>query len=471
MKHRLIYVALLMLFTPACFAVTTSFNNIFQVHPDFTKVSLQNSIFERDTYNGIGVDVTLSDLISSSGRYNVPVGSTWTWQLYRVENEQGALVNQLITELNSTYQGEVGDCLYQWSTGYCGPVSGWKYWWRYSCASEGKYRFKVLFNGSSIGEDDFLPSRFTPEFDYVYVDSTIQPKLTGDNFASKNMPTINEESAAIYTRVVGVAGHEKQCKQSLSDVIVKLTNTIKPGSGSHAHFTDVNELGTGQYVPLKSGDILDPDTSNTNKTVIEGETSSTGVFRAEYKAGEFGVKETITMEARRDATDVHPERKSKIATTKDIDIKAPNLVAMPEGSGDGEFYFVYGGSCAHSPTARWAVPEMKSRLVVLDALYKNKFGSRLSFNDASLQFGGEFDNKTGKTSSGGRDSRCHQSHRRGNDIDLNQVDEGKKNILIETYLSNGVSQIRLQYIKGIAKELDLEQVPEANSIHFRNINY
>ncbi|MDA3869405.1 MAG: hypothetical protein PF589_05560, partial [Gammaproteobacteria bacterium] len=244
-KRRFLSFSLLMLFTPACFALSTSFNNLFQVQPDYTEVLLQNNIFDRDTHDGIGVDVSISDYLNAKGEYEIPIGSLWTWQFLRVENEEGLPVNQILTELNVTYEGQVGDCPFQWSTGDCEAIIAWKYWWRYPCASEGKYRLIVFFNGEEIGKDDFSPSRFTPEIDNVWINhDSIQPELKAYN--------IDGESTEIYVQVVGISGPEKQCRQSIPDAIVKLTNIIKPNTGGHEHFSDENELGTGEYIPFSS---------------------------------------------------------------------------------------------------------------------------------------------------------------------------------------------------------------------------
>lgn len=117
---------------------------------------------------------------------------------------------------------------------------------------------------------------------------------------------------------------------------------------------------------------------------------------------------------------------------------------------------------------------MKSRLVVLDAMYKAKFGHRLSFNDASLKFGGVIDNNTGskeKPKPGGRDSICHVSHRRGVDIDVNKTDEGKLNVVEEIIEINGERYLIEDYINDVAVRLGLKRIEEKSSIHFRHIGY
>jgi len=106
-------------------------------------------------------------------------------------------------------------------------------------------------------------------------------------------------------------------------------------------------------------------------------------------------------------------------------------------------------------------------LARLDQAYREKFGHRISFNDASLQFGGLLDNKTFDGGAGGRDSLCHVSHHRGVDIDLNSVDEGGDNIRNATYLRNGKSVTIIKYVDSSATGNGLERVVERNSIHFR----
>lgn len=353
-----------------------------------------------------------------------------------------------------------------WSNGWCQESTSWTVWWTYPCASEGRYRIKVLFNGSLVGQDEFSPTRYTPVIYGVAAKDSISPKLLGDNFASKYMQTINPESTLVFVQVAGIAGNKQQCLTPLPDATVKISNTITPSSGGHDHFSSNNELGTGTYTPLGSSDILDPGNLATNGTVIEGKSLSDGSFYTFYTAGDFGVNETLTVEARRDATTIDDERKSD-PVTYTIDIKAPNLVELPEGILDGQFSFRYGGSCVHNPTARWVVSGLKTRLIIMDALYKNKFGHRLSFNDASVKFGGVFDN--GKN--GGRDSLCHKSHRRGNDIDVNSADEIKENIRTVEYLDNKVSRPRLLFVTDLAEKLGLKKVREEGSIHYRYINY
>ena len=109
---------------------------------------------------------------------------------------------------------------------------------------------------------------------------------------------------------------------------------------------------------------------------------------------------------------------------------------------------------------------MRERLAILTSAYEAKFGNRLSFNDASINFGGVFDNKNNT----GRDNLCHQSHRQGNDIDLNQWDEKGESLYMKDYSLNGVFKSRLRFVTRFAKKLGLVKVVEG-PIHYRYINY
>jgi len=442
---------------------------------------LQNTLFNRDTYDGIGSRVWISGGYDEDFNYIVPVGSTWTWYLYRIEDEKGNAVNQLLSEYPITYQGEVGSCKTSWSNGWCTESTNWAVWWTYPCASEGRYRIKVLFNGNLVGEDEFSPSRYKP---FIYArgsKETIRPKVTKND--------TNAETTDVQILIRGVAGKEQQCTAPIYDATVRFTNTIVEeveSADGHAHFTSNNEIGTGEYIKSFATDVLNPDSDfdATKNTSIEGKTNSNGFYQTKYKAGDFGIRETVTIEVTRDATDIHPELtleskekpvQGEESDTYTLDIKIPDLIPMKEGINDGEFLFVYGGSCLHNPTARWVIPSMKSRLVLLDAIYKNKFGHRLSFNDASLPFGGVIDNNTGtelNPKPGGRDSECHVSHRQGIDIDLNRKDEGKINILTETYLLNGRDIKRIGYVTKMAELLKLNKIKERDGqIHYRLEGY
>lgn len=92
---------------------------------------------------------------------------------------------------------------------------------------------------------------------------------------------------------------------------------------------------------------------------------------------------------------------------------------------DGPIIFADGGTCPHEPYANWFLLSTKDRMIAIAETYFYLTGRKLSLNDSSLKYGGVIDNKHG----GGRESDCHISHRRGNDIDLNKADSGEVDML------------------------------------------
>ena len=113
--------------------------------------------------------------------------------------------------------------------------------------------------------------------------------------------------------------------------------------------------------------------------------------------------------------------------------------------------------------------DMFFALAKLDQAYRVNFGHRLSFNDASLEFGGILDNKNNN----GRDEKCHDSHHRGIDIDINEIDEGGDSILTgEFFLERVRYRKRLEFIRVLGRYNTnpwpkLLPLDKPNSRHFR----
>lgn len=102
--------------------------------------------------------------------------------------------------------------------------------------------------------------------------------------------------------------------------------------------------------------------------------------------------------------------------------------------------------------------------MILDGIYSHiTSGRRLSLNDASLPYGGLFD----KGQRAGRP--CHQSHRRGIDIDINHQDSQAFDVRSETTMVNGKSVPLKERLIRLARLLDLYEVPEELSFHLRVI--
>lgn len=475
-KSGKIYIVLLvLLYSSTCLGVTTQYNKLTQRLGSGSLVAVKNEIFNRDSYDTFGSGVSFSNTIDLQGKYSIPIGSKWTWQIYQFADEQDNPVNKLFSASSITYQGAVGGCPNLWSTGECKKAAGWALYWPAPCLAEGRYRLKVLFNGSVVGQDEFYPTQFTPIVTIEAPDSA-RPFLKGDTIAIKNMPDISGETFLVKVNVQGKVKSNDQCRAPLPNRIVRLTNTIKAETAGHQHFSSNNEIGTGRYTPFTDTGVLNPDNMpEINDTVIEGKTTELGNFFATFTTGHFGIVETITADVKREASPLYPETIVPALTHK-LTIKASNLVKLDDVNNGREFIFRYFGSCKHNPTARWVVLGMRERLAILDSAYEGKFGHRLSFNDASLPFGGVMDNSTaedkntGIPKTGGRDNLCHKAHRRGNDIDINQNDENNENIRTESYLENGIPYKRLRFITKLAEKLDLEKIVEG-PIHYRYINY
>jgi hypothetical protein len=92
--------------------------------------------------------------------------------------------------------------------------------------------------------------------------------------------------------------------------------------------------------------------------------------------------------------------------------------------------------------------------------YYGDTGVMFSVNDASLQYGGVIDNKGGT-----RLRRCHKSHRKGIDIDINNAKSGgiTGNTTREI---NGVSRNVLNYVNDIFLDQNMKKIP-STGLHWR----
>lgn len=201
-------------------------------------------------------------------------------------------------------------------------------------------------------------------------------------------------------------------------------------------------------------------------------TGEQGTIQARYTAGKYGLTERVKVVATRPATLTRNRTIDALqgAERPELAIKVPGLVEL----GSAANHFAYKGGCPHTPNgdpadgvARYVTPEMGGRMTTLNDYYRLWTGNHLSFNDASLPYGGFFDNG-GK---GGMDSRCHFSHRRGIDIDVNRWDwAGDNNIRSTPITFDGDKQLLLNMLDRMAGLLQMERIPEDTSIHYRIVN-
>jgi hypothetical protein len=449
------------LYSISSLAATTQYRDIFQYNINEGLVALTNNSFERDYYDNINAGFRLLNAVNPDGEYNVPVGSTWTWQLYKKANEADQPVNNLIGEYTLVYQGAVGDCENMWSSGHCSKSSAWGLRWYLACIDEGRYSSKILHNGVNIGESEFIPTRFKPTYVRHYSKKSIAPQITGFSTSA--------EETNISVAFIGVAGIGGKCQVQLQDTVIKLSNTITPNSGSHNHFTMDTEIGTGSYLPLSVNDVLNPDITETLDTVIEGKTNIYGEFYTKYKAGKYGLQETVTIEARREETPLYLEIKSK-PTIYSLDINVPDLVPLSTSGVDYTLLGSFKSTCDqghnNGTTDRRSHYLRGNALLGAESmakLYKLNTQGILSFNDASLEFGGFFDKGTLN-----RDEACHLSHRKGIDVDINSQDSLKRDIWFDNFTGiNGNYSILFFELERYAKLSGGLRVRERGSIHYR----
>lgn len=411
-------------------------------------------------------------------------GEYW---IVRVVN---ADTGQIYTSTVFVYD-EPSDCLYHdGSEFYCGLLPeqrpGVSYLYitmRYqmSCISTLNYALQINHGvggtEAPLSESPytFRPTRFPPEIIAAEIPFELRPNLPGDNFVVGHPSSeVDGEERDINVVVYDALG----CGQPLDNVHVKLQSRIVPASGSHQHFDDTEEdemRGTGDFI-AKNGSL---DTVDSEKVSITGITRNNGFYTTAYKAGDFGVSEEMTVTAWHEKTDKEPRQEDQARNMTDIRLQG--LYALPLE--DASYRFVYGGSCAHSPKATYVTPLTGSKIRSVADTYIQKYDSMLSLNDASLEYGGAFDNFTGKRTKngvttqgqGGRDWLCHQSHRRGIDVDVNEYTRKVENPVNKDHSLFGYTQIegapvlRQELLNGIACDFGMKPIDEP-SIHYRSVS-
>lgn len=204
--------------------------------------------------------------------------------------------------------------------------------------------------------------------------------------SSATMIGVYVEDNVFRTDRAGTKG--ENCGQAISNVDVDLRNTIVPNTGSHNHFKNEHDRGTGLYVePIPSG-IISSDKTEIN----DGRTNEQGVFVAQYNAGFYGVSEKIT------ATITNSETGKQFSDNLVYNIKVPDLIPLEE---TGKTYTVVGGLtiCDNSHNdkyengdlirrrSHYVTPSTYDKVQELHDRFFDKTGVHISVNDASLDFG------------------------------------------------------------------------------------
>lgn len=211
----------------------------------------------------------------------------------------------------------------------------------------------------------------------------------------------------------------KNCEVPINNIPTEVSFSIKPSvgsyaNGSHKHFNDVNDYGTGKLTSA-SPPWQNISSNNTHANFI---TNEKGKIDVSYKAGFYGLTEIITTKI------TNPTTGNESGLQTEFDIKVPDMIHIDTS---GKTYKVAGtfrSPCdkQHNDKASgegrkssFVTPHMKTLIEKLNATYYNELGHHLSFNDGSLEFGGVFDAGVDKRTA----DPCHKSHRKGIDIDVN----------------------------------------------------
>jgi len=295
----------------------------------------------------------------------------------------------------------------------------------------------------------------------------------GSDELSPDVPGKHPES----TEIAVIATDALGCGRRFEGLEIELVNTIVPDSGGHHHFEADDEPGTGYYLGKRDEDI-------EQRVKTSGLSDENGVYSTSYTAGEFGLKERITANAKRELSEPNEVVDAEQVETE-LTIRVPGLVDFTDGlwrsmdepkqeqrRGAGPhpeygFYIAYAGGCPHQPPAVWVTPDLRDAIIGINAVYRHYFDENLSFNDGSLEWGGKIDNSYIKEDEGGRDTRCHRSHREGIDIDVNRFDTSG------TGLVSGVDESGL--IIPNERGMELERIARyfgahrlgSTGIHFR----
>lgn len=271
-------------------------------------------------------------------------------------------------------------------------------------------RYAFAGGAGSFGDFPFKPVEFPVGVPEISISQpTLHPEIPGtphNAFIPPDQTLVEIQALDGIQRPAG-----GNCGQPLADVPIKLIATVVPQTGSHLHFTNSNEPATGEFIELPF--VFPPQLISDDGTMLDGVTDGFGQLLAAYEAGFYGLREQVKVQA----TD--PNYGGTTEAVDEMSIRVPGLVPLETTS---TLYSLRGGGTSacdvgHNDTStqrrsHYVTPAMRDFIGTLAGRFYSTEGVALSLNDASLEFGGFFDD-------GVRNASCHVSHRQGNDIDVN----------------------------------------------------
>lgn len=404
------------------------------IHPDLGINKFTDGVYHRETYPHLGGFLQ----IFPSHDNNLDDGDTWVVavDLFPFLGSQpirlGAahLVYDAATDC-LLFEGTPATCEARWppdAPTFGSKLLGFTIFFDAQCINVADYQLAGEFNASggpieqiSDSPWPFRPTEFPLGTPQVLVAQTnirpMIPKFPTTAGSPNDIPGLrNPAEPPGQTRLVAFVEDGIQrldgsnCRKALPDIEMTLENIVVSKSGSHVHFTNPKEPGTGRYLGVAAG---------SPRHRIIGKTNQLGNFFATYQAGEFGVDETVTAFA------VDPMSNNNVPSEPvALRIEIPGLVPL-DTSG---FHYTLAGTGspvdlrhnldAVNPALRLSHYVTENMFFTVQAMADIFFGETgivLSLNDGSLQYGGIFDE-----SDADRTADIHDTHRFGVDIDVNR---------------------------------------------------
>lgn len=379
---------------------------------------IEGSTYEREIFPWIA---GVTEIVVYAGHNPTP-GDAWATEVAFASNQQ------VIGRGTITYDSS--DCLsFEGTPVFCNVaipddslefvIYTFPVFFRAQCVPTRDYLLAGRLNGDLLGGSpyDFTPTEFqVGRFELELSESRISPSAPLSQqrgHPRSHAPAISAETTTLEIRAMDGLG----CNQLAPDETITVKSNIVPLSGGHEHFTESDEPGTGQWT-----DVTPPlDSVSPDQTEFEV-TTPDGLVTAEYTAGSFGVREALNVFGFNEITG------EGVHDSEEVDIRmrgANFLVPLNTSSPAFELRGTFRSTCdkghnldATNRRSHYMSVFGAATAQLLAVMFQEQTGIKLSYNDASLEYGGFFDDGTGGRNDLG--DHCHENHRRGIDVDVNQ---------------------------------------------------
>ncbi|MFP3873700.1 MAG: hypothetical protein ACLFV1_04525 [Thiohalophilus sp.] len=356
-------------------------------------------------------------------------------RIYRIEwihKESGDVLAWLEHQIRDSEDWDL--CIYSrvngstdWTLTKCADEPfGWhhKAWLHAECFETEPHMNRTTIEASTgaeaIIDRTYEPTEFVPEPRVSVTPGSISPSLPEQHMQA----AVEAGTADVGVMLVDDRG----CEIPLEDRGVELESLIVQETGSHLHFDQPEEGGTGLFE--------DPDQAFDGKrNTITGKTNEDGLYMVAYRADKFGIDEQLIARAQNPLTGEEIQ-----STPAKLSIEVQGLVPLNQASseydicGSGSTLDLRHNQAACKRETHYVTPGTRKALESLNQDFKEVTGFGLSFNDANLSQGGLFDSGVDDLLDSDRADpdnvmnpdldnekrRLHVSHRHGQDIDINR---------------------------------------------------